>query len=167
MKFGFGFIEYLVLGSGSAVYRWAPALSALSIVHCIRSAKSFCWSHAGVCRTCVLRSPHGNRELIPTGGPNSSSGDLSSSAVQTTAHLMHSPTNLYPWMVKCTMSLERITTGRIHSSLPLTSSGVKTILDSVHFIREMKTPSLKISPMNKLWLKLWGKFPGAQQQGAG
>ena len=94
---------------------------------------------------------------------NSSSEVLLSSAVQATAQVMHSPTNLYPWLVKCSMSLEMITPGTIHSSLPQMSSGVKKILDSMHFIHDMKTPSLKISLMNKLW----GKCPRAQQQGAG
>ena len=42
----------------------------------------------------------------------SSSGVLTFSMVQATARLMHSPTNLYPLMNKCTKSLERI-----HSSI--------------------------------------------------
>ena len=75
----------------------------------------------------------------------SSSGVLTFSMVQATARLMHSPTNLYPLMNKCTKSLERI-----HSSLLQMAQGVRTMLDSMHFIRDINTPSLKISKMNKL-----------------
>ena len=80
----------------------------------------------------------------------SSSGLPTFCAVQATARLTHSPTNLYPLMDKCTKSLERIAPCTIHSSLLQMSSGVRTMLDSMHFIGDMNTPSLKISLMNKL-----------------
>ena len=80
----------------------------------------------------------------------SSSGVPTFCEVQATACLTHSPTNLYPLMDKCTKSLERIAPCRIHTSLLQMSLGVRTMLDSMHYICAMNTSSLKISPRNKL-----------------
>ena len=131
------------------------------------STTLFHWSWAGVCRTRALRPPMGAGKSYPQQVQNafthvkkrisegiepltSSSGVPTFCEVQATARLTHSPTNLYPLMDKCTKSLERIAPCTIHSSLLQMSSGVRTMLDSMHFIRDMNTPSLKISLRNKL-----------------
>ena len=79
-------------------------------------------------------------EPLPT-----SSGKPTFCEVQATARLTQSPTILYPLGDKCTKSLERKAPYTIHSSLLQMSSGVRTMLGSLHFIRDMNTPSFNIN----------------------
>ena len=131
------------------------------------------------CKTWALRHACGHRELVTTGGSKRSNprqeGDLQGNTSpalrirftialgdQGIAHLRHSPTSL---LTPCDQVHWEDCLGTIHSSLPHTSSGVKTMLIFMHFICDMYTPSLQTSSMNRLWLKLCGKCPGVKQQG--